>query len=107
MPLARNRSLPFIVLGFVLACACATDHRPAAATAAVPAPEPAGPEIVRLVGRDHTITVTAGHGGPRYSIATSSGQVLVSRATLDDLRVHHPELYRLVEPATVLDARAD
>jgi|SRR6185312_16534332 len=101
----RATSLVLIVLA--LALAGAGSHHPRAATAGVRLAQPPEPEIVRLVGRTHTIIVTAGHRGPHYSVSTASGQVLVSQATLEDLRLHHPDLYRLVEPATVLDASVD
>lgn len=101
----RATSLTLIVLALVLAGAAS--HHPRAATAAVRPAQPPEPEIVRLVGRTHTIVVTAGHGGPHYSVSTASGQVLVSQATLEDLRLHHPELYHLVEPTTLVDASAD
>ena len=102
-----KRSLSLILTVLVLVLTSMASHRPAAATAGVRAAQPPEPEIVRLVGRAHTIVVTAGHNGPHYSVSTASGQVLVSQATLEDLRLRHPDLYRLVEPTTMVDASAD
>jgi len=50
-------------------------------------------EIVRLVGRHHTIIITAGPKTPLYTIATNSGQVLASNLTLEQLRQTQPDLY--------------
>lgn len=70
-----------------------------------------GPLIVKLVGRAQTITVTAGPSGPLYSAVTTSGKVLVSNATLEQLRSDFPEIYHQIAPATAeareLDARAE
>ena len=65
------------------------------------------PVIVRMVARHSTITITAGPRGPLYSAATSSGQPLVTNATLEQLRSDHPDIYRQVEPTLALDASAD
>jgi hypothetical protein len=65
------------------------------------------PVIVRMVARRSTITITAGPRGPLYSAATSSGQPLVTNATLEQLRSDHPDICRQVEPTVALDARAD
>jgi hypothetical protein len=86
-------------------------HTPAAQLPAEPQePQSASahyPVIVRMVARNSTITITAGPRGPLYSAATSSGQSLVSNATLEQLRSDHPDVYRQVEPTLALDARAD
>jgi hypothetical protein len=57
------------------------------------------PPIVRLVSRHYTIDISAGPRAPVYSIATVGGQMLVSNASLEDLRTEHPELFKLVAPA--------
>lgn len=86
----------------------------ATAGSALPAarPRPAAaspPLIVRLVSRNQTITVTAGPSGPLYSQTDETGHVMVKPATLQELRVQRPDLYRQVQPATAyqLDASAD
>jgi len=62
------------------------------------------PVIVRLVGRGQTITILAGEGQPLYSVSDPSGRQLVSRATLDELRIRNPEAYRQVAPGVALYA---
>ena len=111
---------PFIGFALVpaaalLAVGCA--RRPAQPEAsALPAPAPrfaepapveapAGyPVIVRLVGRDKEMTICAGPDGPVFTAYTKAGEVLVTHATLEELRQNHPSLYRFVHPALVTDA---
>ena len=71
------------------------------------APSAEYPVIVRLVGRDKEVTIVAGPDGPLYSASTKDGQVLVTHATLEQLRENHPRLYRFVHPAIVTDASVD
>jgi hypothetical protein len=80
---------------------------PATGPAAAPAApaKPADPVIVRLVGRDKVVTITAGRSGPLYSAATKGGELLATDLTLDELRQQRPDVYQFVFPATV--ARAD
>lgn len=84
------------------------------AASALPAARPrsaaAGtPLIVRLVSRNHTITVTGGPAGPLYSQTDAAGHLVVPPATLQELRAQHSDLYRQVQPATayLLDASAE
>jgi hypothetical protein len=53
------------------------------------------------------VTITSSSEGPRYSAATKAGTVLVTGATLDELRRQHPDVYRFVHPATAVEATAD
>ena len=69
----------------------------AAQAAAVPAPKD-GKVIVRLVSRHSDISVVSTHDGVRYSASDKSGRLIVSKATLDDLKQKHPDLYRLLAP---------
>jgi hypothetical protein len=96
-----------------VALACAT--RPSSPVAqapgakgpavATPSTAPAAyPVIVRLVGRDKEVTISAGPDGPVYSASTKDGRVLVTHAKLDELRVKHPDVYRFVHPAIVTHA---
>src|SRR5688572_33125662 len=55
--------------------------------------------IVRLEGRDDTITVTSSPTGPRYSLALD-GQLVADRITLDQMRVQYPDAYDRVNGAT-------
>ena len=75
--------------------------------AAASAQVPSYPVIVRLVGRQQTITATAGPNGPLYSARTADGHVIVSNASLDELRIHHPDLYNQLNPAMALYAGTD
>src|SRR5689334_18062709 len=90
---------------------CASDRKAAVVAAPAPmiAPAPVISDrvIVRLVGRRQTVTILAGHHGSLYSVSDPSGRELVSRATLDELRVRNPDAYRLVQPGTTAFAGLD
>jgi len=91
---------------------CASDRKAAVVAAPTPttiAPAPVISDrvIVRLVGRRQTVTVLAGHHGSLYSVSDPSGRELVSRATLDELRVRNPDAYQLVQPGTTAFAGMD
>ena len=60
--------------------------------------------IVRLVGRRQTVTVLA---GSLYSVTDPSGKELVSRATLEELRLRNPDAYLLVQPGATAFAGLD
>ena len=73
------------------------------ASAVAPAAEQY-PMIVRIVGRHHAITVTAGPAGPLYSATTTDGRALVAGATLEQLRQDHPDLYRQLNPSIAVES---
>lgn len=95
-------TLSVLTLAALAGFGCAA-RRPQAAVVERPAarPAPAGPTIVELRGRHEVITVTASPdgSGPRYSARTHDGEVLVSNATLDQLRDEHPDILRRIDPA--------
>jgi hypothetical protein len=76
-------------------------HRVRAASATQVASSPAfpvEPMIVRLVSRDKSITIFAGPGHSLYSATDAAGKTIVSKATLDELKTSHPDLYQRVAP---------
>jgi hypothetical protein len=66
-------------------------------------PAPGELEIVRLVGRHQTIIVTSGPQGPLYSANAADGRMIVARATIDELRENHPEVYWAIERSVTVD----
>ena len=66
------------------------------------APTASEPIIVRLVSRHQTITITAGQGGALYTVVDASGRTIISRATLDQLRVTDSEIYRMIAPGAMV-----
>jgi hypothetical protein len=58
--------------------------------------------IVRMVGRNKTLTVGSTRHGRVYSVADASGKVLMNGGTLEELRVQHPELWRQVQTGLAL-----
>ena len=54
------------------------------------------PVIVRMAGRDKTLTITAGKSGMAYSVADAKGRPLLNGGTLEELRQKYPDLYRQV-----------
>ena len=88
------RKLPSILfLALIGGCAQPRTAAPKAATVQFPV-------IVRLVGRNQTITITSGPHGPLYSASSRGGELIVQNATLEQLRSEHPQLYRQIAPAT-------
>ena len=61
------------------------------------------PVIVHLVSRDHVVSIPSSPNGPLYSAKTKDGAVLVSNATMEQLRESHPEIYEKVYPAITAD----
>ena len=70
----------------------------AQATITASSPTAVEPVIVRLVGRDQTITISAGPGHSLYSATDAAGKTIVSNATLDELKTRHPDIYQRVSP---------
>jgi hypothetical protein len=91
-----------MLLATVLGGTCVSDRGAVVVAAPAALSKPAVAEsdkiIVSLVSRRQTVIVLAGHGRSLYSVADPSGRVLVSRATLEELRVSHPDAYKMVEP---------
>ena len=105
------RHLPVAILGFTLAAAGCASHRAAAPSSRMPAAPAARadadyPIIVRLVGRHYTVTACSGPEGVLYDAESAGGRLLVARATLDELRVDHPEIYHQVLPAVATQGDA-
>jgi len=97
-----NRRAAGMFAALIVGSLCASDQKSSVVAAPAPAiaPIPARPAIsdrviVRLVSRRHTVTVLA---GSRYTVTDPSGRELISRATLEELRVRNPDAYRLVQP---------
>jgi hypothetical protein len=68
--------------------------------AARPAPSsPDLPVIVRLVGRNYSVVISAGHKAPVYTVRGSDGRLLAQNVTLEELRLAHEDLYDKLAPA--------
>lgn len=63
--------------------------------------------IVRMAGRDKTLTILSGPRGRLYSVNDASGKVLLSLGTMDDLRAKHPDLWRQVNSGVASSEKAD
>ena len=87
------------LLGLMLMCGCADVPREASSSGIIATPPVSYPVIVRIVGRLQTITVSAGPVCPLYSASGAGGTMLVSNATLDELRENYPDLYQRIRPA--------
>src|SRR4051812_27701149 len=83
------------VIALFVACRSAPTHDTATRAARAP-----GPTIVRLVGRDTTITISAGDHQTLYSaVKNHGGTVLATNLTLDELCDCKPYVYRQIQPA--------
>ena len=95
-------ALPLVLAATLVTTGCArskapTTQRPATA-AASPARVDEYPMIVRLVGRHYTVTASSGPDGVVYSAEGADGRLIVANATLDDMRLRHPEIYQQILP---------
>jgi hypothetical protein len=94
----RPISISIVLLALLGACSSPKAPTPQVASSPAVAPAPVEPVIVRLVGRDKTITISAGPGHTLYSAIDAAGKTIVSKATLDELKISHPDLYQRVSP---------
>ena len=92
-----------LVMAIMICGSCAAEKRAAVPRAVAKAGQAANePVIVKLVSRHQTITITAGHGGALYTVVDASGKTIITRATLDELRVSDSEIYRMVAPGAMV-----
>ncbi len=61
------------------------------------------PLICRLVSRNQTVTISAGANGSVYSVHNAAGQLLLSHASREELRLRHPDLSHQLDSAIVAD----
>ena len=59
------------------------------------------PLIVELVGKRHTIRITAGPDAPRYSIVSRSGTLVAAPMTLGEMATRNPQLYEQLRSTRV------
>ena len=90
---------PLIIPAMLLGAMAATKSGPTTTSVPLPAHVDGRPTIVHLVNRSEVVTVMAGPTGPLYSATTQDGTLLVSGATLDQLREQHPDVYKRLHPA--------
>lgn len=80
-------------------CSSASKAPPAATADAATAGEmQLYPLIVRLEGRNYSVTACSGLSGVVYTAHGRDGNLLVANATLDELRRRHPEVYQQITP---------
>lgn len=92
-----------LVIGVIFCGSCAAERRAAAPWAVVKAAPTANePVIVKLVSCHQTITITAGHGAALYTVVDASGRIIVSRATLEELRDGDPEIFQMIAPGAMV-----
>lgn len=58
--------------------------------------------IVRMVGRDKTLTIGSNSRGLAYTVADASGKTVLNAGTIDDLRQHYPDLWKQVQTGVAL-----
>jgi len=92
----RLISTSIVLLALLSACTSPKTSAPTTEVAASTAATE--PVIVRLVSRDKSITISAGPGHALYSVTDAAGKTVVSKATLDNLKTAHPDLYQHVAP---------
>ena len=65
------------------------------------------PVIVRLVGRHYTVTASSGPSGVVYSADTADGRPIVANASLEEMRLRHPEIYQQILPGIATKGEAE
>ena len=88
-----------IIPAMLLGAMAATKPGPTTTSVALPESVDGRATIVHLVNRSEVVTVTTGPKGPLYSATTQGGKLLVSGATLEQLREKLPDVYRRLHPA--------
>lgn len=88
-----------ILLGCIAVCGCAPHSEPTTQASARPATGTAAPMIVRLVGRNYSVVISAGPKAPVYTIRNAQGQLLAQNLTLQELHQEHADLYDQLAPA--------
>jgi hypothetical protein len=83
----------FTMIAAALVCWGCTESKPSSSAPAASA----GPVIVRIVGRQTTITARAGARGPVYSMQTNDGKEIIPGMTLPEMHARHPDLAKHVE----------
>lgn len=88
-----------IALGCVGIVGCTSHPAPTTQTSLAPATSLNGPVIVRLVGRNYSVVISAGPKAPVYTVRDGAGQLLAQNLTLEELRQDHVDLYDKIAPA--------
>jgi hypothetical protein len=73
-------------------CSCSSSVGPEEAPVTAPA-SPASPEIAKIVTRDRSITLLAGHGTVRVTVLDSNGKLIARDVPVDDLQTIDASAY--------------
>lgn len=97
-----------VLLAGLLFVACAAEPQPVRPQQVAKPPD--APSLGQLEGRSHTWIISAGPNGPRYSVKSMSGVLVVADLTKTELRQQHPKLHGVIDSAIAkespfLDAR--
>ena len=99
-----SKTISLLCVGLLLG-GCARHATPVAPQAQVKQKEL--PVICRLVGREQTVTISAGPKGSVYSVQDAAGKALLSYANREELRDQFPVLSHQLDSAIVsMDATA-
>ena len=102
--------LPAALFAAIAATGCRSKTKDDPATqpiAAAPQPAEQNPVIVRLVGRHYTVTASSGPSGVVYSADTADGRPIVANASLEEMRIRHPEIYQQILPGIATKGEAE
>ena len=93
------KSISLMCLG-ILISGCARPPAPVAPQAQMKQKEL--PVICRLVGREQTVTISAGPNGSVYSVQDAAGKTMLSYANRDELRRQYPALSHQLDSAIAI-----
>jgi hypothetical protein len=88
-----SKSIPLMCLGLLIG-GCARPPAPVAPQAQIKKDLPV---ICRLVGREQSVTISAGGNGSVYAVQDAAGKTLLSYASREDLRRQFPVLSRQLD----------
>ena len=55
--------------------------------------------LLTLEGREHTIVISTGPDGPRYTMKSSTGHTVFSDLNINQIRERDPEVYERIDAA--------
>ena len=86
-----------VLMSVVIVGCAAKPQAKATASAPAPAPDPSRKDIVHIVSRNRTVTVTSSSRGLLYSLKDGDGRVQIADATETKFAELEPELYQNIK----------
>jgi hypothetical protein len=102
-----NLALALLAVLSLAGCATRSTEQPTEGNSSAGREADQYPLIVRLVGRHYTVTASSSPRGVVYSAEGTDGRLIVANATLDELRLRHPDIYQQILPGVATKGEAE